>query len=149
MKDGKRAIYPTRNVESTVFDDARQTSIFCFYPKSIPSKLKNQCKNMRVDFFFKPNTPLLHHSYIIHVGITQIATDIPITNSLDSHPPITPTLHYSNTPVVYVSLSSSCSINASTLVFVCSSDSRRRSFKSPWIVRLGTPDCFSSLWGMP
>jgi adenine deaminase len=27
------------------------------------------------------------HSYILHVGITQIATDIPITNSLDSHPP--------------------------------------------------------------
>ena len=35
---------------------------------------------------FKPNTPLLQHSYTLHVGITQIATDIPITNSLDSHP---------------------------------------------------------------
>jgi hypothetical protein len=35
---------------------------------------------------FKPNTPLLQHFYTLHVGITQIATDIPITNSLDSHP---------------------------------------------------------------
>jgi|GEM_PF-4495889 len=33
--------------------------------------------------------------------------------------------------------SSNCSINASTLVLVCSSDRRRRSFKSPLIVRLG------------
>jgi hypothetical protein len=56
--------YPTRNVETTVFDDARQTSIFCFYPKSIPSKLKNQCKNMRVDYFFKPIIPLFQHSTI-------------------------------------------------------------------------------------
>jgi hypothetical protein len=37
---------------------------------------------------FKPNTPLLQQSYTLHVGITQIATDIPITNSLDSHPRI-------------------------------------------------------------
>jgi hypothetical protein len=50
--------YPTRNVETTVFDDARQTSIFYFYPKSIPSKLNKQCKNMRFDFFFKPIIPL-------------------------------------------------------------------------------------------
>ena len=32
-------------------------------------------------------TPILQHSYILHVGITQIATDIPIANSLDSHAP--------------------------------------------------------------
>ncbi len=30
-------------------------------------------------------TPILQHSFILHVGITQIVTDIPITNSLDSH----------------------------------------------------------------
>jgi hypothetical protein len=35
---------------------------------------------------FKPNTPVLQHSYTLHVAITQIATDIPITNGLDSHP---------------------------------------------------------------
>jgi len=29
-----------------------------FILKSIPSKLKNQCKNMRFDFFFKPIIPL-------------------------------------------------------------------------------------------
>jgi hypothetical protein len=46
--------YPTKNVESTVFDDSPQTSIFCFYPKSTPSKLNNQCKNMRFDFFLNP-----------------------------------------------------------------------------------------------
>jgi hypothetical protein len=56
--------YPTRNVEPTVFDDARRTSIFCFYPKSTPSKLNNQCKYMRVDFFFKPIIPLFQHSTI-------------------------------------------------------------------------------------
>ncbi len=33
----RKTDYPTRNVESTIFDDAHQTSIFCFYPKSIPS----------------------------------------------------------------------------------------------------------------
>jgi hypothetical protein len=32
--------YPTRNAESTIFDDARRTPIFCFYPKTTPSKLK-------------------------------------------------------------------------------------------------------------
>jgi hypothetical protein len=53
--------YSTKNVESTVFDDAHQTSIFCFYPKSIPSKLNNQCKNMRVDFFLNPS---FHYSNI-------------------------------------------------------------------------------------
>jgi hypothetical protein len=52
---------------------------------------------------FKPNTPTLQyslravgstsplraggqHSNAVHVGITQIATDIPITNRLDSDP---------------------------------------------------------------
>jgi len=44
-------------VESTLFDDARQTSIFCFYPKNTPSKLNPQCQNMRFDFFFKPIIP--------------------------------------------------------------------------------------------
>ena len=44
---------------------------------------------------FKPNTPILQHSYTLHGGITQIATDIPITNSLDSHPRQT---QYSSTP---------------------------------------------------
>jgi hypothetical protein len=52
------------NVESTLFDDARQTSIFCLYPKSTPSKLNHQCKNMRVDFFFKPIIPFFQHSII-------------------------------------------------------------------------------------
>jgi hypothetical protein len=56
--------YPSKNVESTVFDDARQASIFCFYPKSIPSKLNNQCKNMHVDFSFKPIVPSFQHSTI-------------------------------------------------------------------------------------
>jgi hypothetical protein len=54
---------------------------------------------------FKPKTPTLHyslravgftsplraggqHSHILHVGIIQITTDIPIANSLDSHPPV-------------------------------------------------------------
>jgi hypothetical protein len=60
----RKTDYPTRNVESTVFDDARQTPIFCFYPKSTPSKLNNQCKNMRFDFFFKPIIPLFQHSII-------------------------------------------------------------------------------------
>ena len=32
------------------------------------------------------NTPVPQHSYILHVNIVHIATDIPITNSLDSHP---------------------------------------------------------------
>jgi hypothetical protein len=50
-------IYSKKNAVSTFYDDARQTSIFCFYPKSIPSKLSNQCKNMRFDFFFKPIIP--------------------------------------------------------------------------------------------
>ncbi len=45
------------NVESTLLDDARQTSIFCFNPKRTPSKLNHQCKNMRFDFFFKPIIP--------------------------------------------------------------------------------------------
>ncbi len=62
MKSGKRAIlqkmlnlqYLMINVECTVFDDSPQTSIFCFYPKSTPSKLNNQCKNMRFDFFLNP-----------------------------------------------------------------------------------------------
>ncbi len=31
---------------------------------------------------FKPNTPSLQHSNTLHVGITQIATDIPITTIL-------------------------------------------------------------------
>jgi hypothetical protein len=35
---------------------------------------------------FKPNTPILHYSSNLHVAIPQMATDIPITNSLDSHP---------------------------------------------------------------
>jgi hypothetical protein len=56
--------YPTRNVEPTLFYDVHQTSIFCFYPKNIPSKLNNQCENMRVDFFFKPTIPLFQHSTI-------------------------------------------------------------------------------------
>jgi hypothetical protein len=34
---------------------------------------------------FKPNTPLLQHSNIFHVGITQFTKDVPITNNLDSH----------------------------------------------------------------
>jgi hypothetical protein len=35
-----------------------------FVPISIPSKLNNQRKNMRVDFFFKPIIPLFQHSTI-------------------------------------------------------------------------------------
>ena len=35
---------------------------------------------------FKPNAPALQYSNALHVDITQIATDIPITNRLDSHP---------------------------------------------------------------
>lgn len=39
---------------------------------------------------FSTNTPLLHNSntpalLLFHVGITQIATDVPITNNLNSH----------------------------------------------------------------
>jgi len=49
--------YPTKNVESTVFDDARQTSIFCFYPKSTPSKLNHRCKNIPFDFLVNPSFP--------------------------------------------------------------------------------------------
>jgi hypothetical protein len=56
--------YPTRNIESTVFDDARQTSIFCLYPKSTPSKPNYQGKNMRFDFLFKPIIPVFQHSTI-------------------------------------------------------------------------------------
>jgi hypothetical protein len=52
------------NVESTLFDDARQTAIFCFYPKNTPSKLNNQCKYMRFNFFSKSIIPLFQHSII-------------------------------------------------------------------------------------
>ncbi len=42
--------------------------------------------------------------------------------------------------VIYYALrSSSCSMNASTLVLVCSSEISRRSFRSPLMVRLGMP----------
>jgi hypothetical protein len=57
-------VYSTKNIESTVFDDARQTPLFCFNPKSIPSKLNHQCKNMRLDSFFKPIISLFQHSTI-------------------------------------------------------------------------------------
>ncbi len=43
----------------------------------------------QIDFRFYAQhsiTPILQHAYTIHVSITQIATDIPITNRLDSHP---------------------------------------------------------------
>ncbi len=42
--------------------------------------------HLGIKYIQHSNTPLLQHSYILHVGITEIATDIPITNSLDSHP---------------------------------------------------------------
>jgi hypothetical protein len=47
---------------------------------------KGKSVKIRAISAFKPNTPLLQHSYILHAGITQIATDIPITNGLDSYP---------------------------------------------------------------
>jgi hypothetical protein len=36
----RKTDYPTTNVESTVFDDARQTSISCFYPNKYSIKTK-------------------------------------------------------------------------------------------------------------
>ena len=52
------------NVGTPLFDDVRQISILCFYPKSTPSKLNHQCKNMCFDFFFKPIIPLFQDSTI-------------------------------------------------------------------------------------
>jgi hypothetical protein len=48
--------------------------------------IKGKRAKIRPISTFKPNTPLLQHSYTLYVDIPQIATDIPITNSLDSHP---------------------------------------------------------------
>ena len=37
--------YPTRNVESTSFDDARQTSIFWFFPQKHSIKTRRSMKS--------------------------------------------------------------------------------------------------------
>ena len=57
----RKTDYPSRNVQSTVFDDAHQHPFSAFILKVFHKK-NNQCKNMRVYFFFKPIIPLFHHS---------------------------------------------------------------------------------------
>jgi hypothetical protein len=57
MKNGKRAILQEMmNLQYLMMPVRR--------PKSTPSKLNNQCINMRFDFFFKPIIPLFQHSTI-------------------------------------------------------------------------------------
>jgi hypothetical protein len=61
MKSGKRAILQKMINLQYLMMPVRHPSP-AFVPTSIPSKLINQNKNMRVDFFFKPIIPLFHYS---------------------------------------------------------------------------------------
>jgi hypothetical protein len=48
--------------------------------------IKGKRVKIRPIFAFKPNTPILQHSYTLYVDIPQIATDIPIASSRDYTP---------------------------------------------------------------
>jgi hypothetical protein len=51
MKSGKK-IYSTKNVESNLYDDSRQISIFCFSPKNTPMLQEYQYNFMSFDSSF-------------------------------------------------------------------------------------------------
>jgi hypothetical protein len=62
MKSGKWAILQEMmNLQYLMMPVRHQFS--AFVPISIPSKLNNQRKSLRVDFFFKPIIPLFHDSH--------------------------------------------------------------------------------------
>ena len=63
------------------------------------------------------------------------------------HP--TSNIKHQTSNIKHYFFSSSCSINASTFVLVCSSETSLMSFRSPFMVRLGMPVIFSRRWGMP
>jgi hypothetical protein len=44
--------------------------------------IKGKIEKIRPISAFKPNSPLLHYSSNLHIAITQMATDILITNIL-------------------------------------------------------------------
>jgi hypothetical protein len=54
MKSGKKYLFHQKNVISAFYDDALQTSIFCFRTKITPLLRKNQYKYIRFDTLNSP-----------------------------------------------------------------------------------------------